>query len=169
MDAAAFAARYPAARLATALSLSDGQLDVLLGGAQPEGWDAAVDQPAVDGARSRLSAALDGAESQVAAGIATRYDWPAVSAAPLIPSIVAPLAMEALYGDDIPKGARAGGDRARALIQRLAKGGRRLLDASGAPYPEAGAAVAVARPAPSFAGRDLGGYVGPAAPPGGRR
>ena len=82
-----------------------------------------------------------------------------MSAAPIIASAVAPLAYEALWGDDIPKGALKAGARARRLVRGIASGETPLVDAAGTPYPRAGRADVVGRARPSFAGRPLDGYT----------
>ena len=137
-DAAALAARYPRDRIASALDVTQEVLGVLLGGDQPDGWDAG-DGAALAEARSRADTAIADAVAMATAVLADQYAWSEVEDHPALQRILADLSMFNLYHDVVPEDMEMRVGRADARLKALAAG-ERLLSDSGEPLPRGDAA-----------------------------
>ncbi|MCY4479120.1 MAG: hypothetical protein OXB97_04445 [Rhodospirillales bacterium] len=143
--------------MATAFGLTDEQLEVLLGGDEPDGWGP-DDTAEVAAATARAQTALDHATALVAAKLSARYDWTASSGAPAVAAIVTDLALERLHGDDVPDGARYAARRSRTALDSLAGDRGRLLDAGGAEIAPRGRVRTLPRAEPAMGGTALGNF-----------
>lgn len=130
-----FAGRYPASRIAAALSLQEASVEVALGGAEPPGWDA-DDAAEAALAAAALDTAVADANDQAASAVGQRYDWAQASGAPALVRIAVDLAMFDLYDNDVPDDIILRMRNARSDLRKLADGSRALLGADGALVPE---------------------------------
>ena len=126
------AARYPAARMATALNTTPAIAAVAVSGAaKPSTWTTADEEECQD-RRAKTDAALSDAVDEVASKVAVRYAWQNVEDAPQLTRIVVDLAVFELYDDDVPKDMEQRRKAAVKALEEICDGTRVLLDGSGA-------------------------------------
>ena len=128
----AIAARYPAARMATALNTTPEIAAVAVSSdPKPASWTAA-DEAECEERRAKTDTALSDAVYEVASKVAVRYAWQDVEDAPQLTRIVVDLAVFELYDDDVPKDMEQRRKAAMRALGEICDGTRVLLDAAGA-------------------------------------
>ena len=159
----------PPARISAALGITEEQLAVLLGGDRPDWWSDTDTAEMIAGS-ARAQTALDHAAALAAAKLSARYDWGTASAAPAVAAIVTDLALERLYGDDVPDGVKYAASRSRTALKELADDRGRLLDTAGAAIAPRARVRTLPGAPPSMGGVDLDDFQRqrPVPPDGGR-